>query len=222
MVTIQWGHLNPLSQVPSSISKNSKMSDITPSWNRIVAWLETNAPNVLSQHQPGVADAELNDLESALGHELPEDVKQFYKLINGDNPNEASSGIFPSVDDYDQMAFGPLAISQLQREWEIQNELLEGGDFEGCEPEECDPEIRNESWNAGWIPLAGNGGGDLYCIDMVPAEGGNVGQIISHNHETFNHKVVAKSFGEFLESLANRLESGELTFSEQWGVGTPE
>jgi cell wall assembly regulator SMI1 len=177
---------------------------------------------VLAQHQAGVTDAALDELEETLGIELPDDVRQFYKLVNGDDPNEASSGIFPSVDDYDPMAYGPLAISQLQREWEIQNELLEGGDFEGCEPDEVDSGILNECWNAGWIPFAGNGGGDLYCIDMVPGEGGTVGQMISHNHETCDHKLLANSFGDYLAKLAERLESGELSFRDEWGVCTPD
>ncbi len=194
------------------------MANISDSWDRIVAWLTSNASQVLTQHQDRVGDVELNELEKTIGCELPEDVKRFYKLVNGDNPNQASSGIFPSIDDLDHMAYGPLAISQLQREWEIQKELLEGGDFEGCEPEEVDSGIRNESWNTRWIPFAGNGGGDLYCIDMVPAEGGTVGQIISHNHETFDHKLLARSFGDYFENLAERLENGELTFSDKWGV----
>ena len=194
------------------------MANISDSWDRIVAWLKSNASQVLTQHQDRVGDVELNELEKTIGCELPEDVKRFYKLVNGDNPNEASSGIFPSIDDFDHMAYGPLAISQLQREWEIQKELLEGGDFEGCEPEEVDSGIRNESWNTGWIPFAGNGGGDLYCIDMVPAEGGTVGQIISHNHATYDHKLLARSYCDYFENLAERLENGELTFSDKWGV----
>ena len=81
--------------------------------------------------------------------------------------------------------------------------------------------FETRAWNTGWIPFAGNGGGDLYCIDMAPAEGGTVGQIISHNHESFDHKLLARSFGDYLESLAERLENGELTFSEKWGVCVP-
>ncbi len=198
------------------------MADISVTWNRIVTWLKSNASQVLAQHQDGATDAELEELEKTIGCELPDDAKHFYKLVNGDNPNEASSGIFPSVDDYDQMAYGPLAISQLQSEWAIQKELLEGGDFEGCEPEQVDPGIRNESWNPGWVPFAGNGGGDLYCIDMVPGEGGTAGQILSHNHETLDHKLLAGSFGDYLERLAERLEKGELSFSERWGVCNPD
>ena len=198
------------------------MADITGTWNRILSWLESNASQILSQHQNGVTDAELNELESKIGCELPDDVKQFYRLVNGNNPNQSSFGIFPSIDDFDQMAYGPLAISQLQREWETQKELLDGGDFEGCEPEDVDAGILNESWNPGWIPFAGNGGGDLYCIDMVPDSRGTSGQVISHNHETCDHKLLASSFGEFLEGLADRLENGGLSFSEDWGVCTPD
>ncbi len=194
------------------------MTDISDNWNRILRWLESNAPQVLNQHQDGVTDAELNEIESATGCELPDAVRQFYRLVNGDNPNESSFGIFPSIDDFDRTAFGPFALSQLKREWDTQKELLEDGDFEGCEPEEVDPGIRNQSWNLGWIPFAGNGGGDLYCIDTAPDKNGTPGQVISHNHETCDHKLLAKSFDEFLDGLANRLENNELSFNEDWGV----
>ncbi len=49
-----------------------------------------------------------------------------------------------------------------------------------------------------------------------------VGQVISHNHETLDHKLLAGSFGEYLESLAERLENGELTFRERYGVCVSE
>lgn len=194
------------------------MADVSASWNRIISWLESNAATVVSQHQPGVTESELDQLEQAIGAELPEDFKQFLGLVNGDNPNEASSGIFPSNDDFDQMSYGPLAASKVKFEWETQRELLEGGDFEGCEPEEVDPGIRNVSWNIGWIPFAGNGGGDLYCIDLMPGEGGSPGQIISHSHESFDHKLLATSFADYLNQLADDLENGVLAFSDEWGV----
>ena len=39
------------------------MTNIAETWNRIVAWLQSNAPQVLAQHQDGVGDVELNELE---------------------------------------------------------------------------------------------------------------------------------------------------------------
>ena len=198
------------------------MADVSVAWNRIVKWLESNAVDVLSQHQPPASDEAIAQLELTVGASFPDELKQFYKLVDGDNPDEASCGIFPSVDDFDQMAYGPLALSQITREWEIQKELLEGGDFEGCEPDEVDAGIRDDSWNTGWIPFAGNGGGDLYCIDLAPAEGGTAGQVISHNHETCDHHLLAASLGEFLTKLADRLEAGELLFSEDWGICVEE
>lgn len=198
------------------------MAELKSSWNRIVAWLQANAPDVLKQHQKGATSKDLAEIENQLAIKLPDDVKQFYTIVNGADPDKECTGIFPSVDDFDEMAYAPMPLSQVQREWSMQRELLDGGDFDDCEPEEVDQGIRNEAWNLGWIPFAGNGGGDLYCIDMAPGEGGNVGQIISHSHETFTHLRLADSLAAYLEDLAEYFEDGKLEISDDYGVIIPE
>ncbi len=198
------------------------MASVSSSWNRISSWLQSNAPEALEPLQAAASADQIGELENAIGLSLPADVREFYETVNGNDPNQAWNGIFPSCDDYDQMAFGPLSVEQIQRESEIQRELLESGDFEGCEPEECAPGVRSEPWNTGWIPFAGNGGGDLYCIDLSPADGGTPGQVISHNHESFDHQILAPSFASYLEQLADQLDKGELEFTEDWGMAHVE
>jgi len=57
--------------------------------------------------------------------------------------------------------------------------------------------------------FASDGGGDSLCLDLAPAEGGTVGQVIAMSHETGDRPVLAKSFAEFLALLAQRLEDAE-------------
>jgi internalin A len=45
--------------------------------------LATNAPNALNNLQPGAGDEQIRQLEESLGIELPEDVKQLYRIHNG-------------------------------------------------------------------------------------------------------------------------------------------
>jgi cell wall assembly regulator SMI1 len=47
-------------------------------------------------------------------------------------------------------------------------------------------------WHKGWIPFASNGAGDYYCLDLAPVEEGDIGQIISFNHE--NGEMVGGPF----------------------------
>ncbi|MEL7498222.1 MAG: SMI1/KNR4 family protein [Planctomycetota bacterium] len=184
------------------------------SWSRIDAWLESQSSSDRKLLQSPVSADQIDAAAAEFGVEFHSDLRDFYLIVNGTDPNGESVGLFPSVDEWDEMPYGPMAIEQVVREWKLQKELLEGGDFEGCEPEEVDDGIVKDFWNVGWIPFAGNGGGDLYCIDMSPADGGTAGQVISHSHETGNHQRLADSLSDYLGDLASGLESGKYTYGE--------
>jgi cell wall assembly regulator SMI1 len=94
-----------------------------------------------------------------------------------------------------------------------QKQLLEGGDFDHREARSAKG-IRSEWWNIGWIPFASNGGGDLFCVDLAPAPGGTAGQVISHNHETGEHQLLAVSFRPLLNELVSGLRDGKYSFDE--------
>ena len=95
--------------------------------------------------------------------------------------------------------------------------LLETGDFQGLKQKSA-PGIRKEWWNIHWIPFASNGGGDYFCVDMSPGENGTKGQVISTNHESGNHKLLAPSFREWLFALANGLEDKTFGYSDEEGL----
>ena len=183
-------------------------------WSRIVAWLQKASPEDRSRLQSGVPAPTLDQTASRLGVPLPEGFRALYQLMNGTDPEDESVGLFPSHDEWDEMPFGPLALEQIVDEWEMQKELLEGGDFADRVPETCDATVKNEWWNVQWIPFASNGGGDYYCLDMAPTELGTVGQVITHSHESGEHHLLAPSLLAFLNELANALEAGTYEFCE--------
>lgn len=187
------------------------------SWARVADWLRANAPADFALLQPPVSAAELDAAAAEFGVELPADFRRLYEVVNATDPNGNSIGLFPSADD-DPMAFGPLALEQVVREWRVQRELLEGGDFAGLEPESASPGVAAEWWNVGWIPFAGNGGGDFYCIDTAPADGGTRGQVITHSHETGVHQVLAPSLAAYLDELADGLEQGRYRYGDEYGL----
>ncbi len=121
------------------------------------------------------------------------------------------------------MAYSPLTIEEIICEWNVQNELLAGGDFEGLEPEP-DAGVAAQWWSPGWIPFASNGGGDLFCVDTAPADGGTRGQVISHSHESGKRKKLAASLGEYLKQIADDLDDGAVYHDTDWGLvaGPPE
>ena len=100
-------------------------------------------------------------------------------------------------------------------------ELLDDGDFADLEGEPDDG-VASDFWQRGWVPFADNGAGDYLCVDLAPAAGGTVGQIIVHGHETGRHHVLAASLGEYLTALADRMEDGALVYDEDVGVMVTE
>ena len=59
------------------------------------------------------------------------------------------------------------------------------------------------------MPVAGNGCGDLICLDLDPPAGGAVGQVIEFLHADEDRTVLAPSLGAWLEGFAAGLEAGE-------------
>jgi cell wall assembly regulator SMI1 len=190
---------------------------VIESWDRIAAWLQAHAPEMLELLQPPVSQEQLDAAASEMGLVFPNDFIAFYQIVDGYDPNGDPSSIFPSYDEWDDVAFGPLALEAIVQDWKMQRELLEAGDFAGLEPVSSKG-VANDWWNPGWIPFADNGGGDYYCIDMAPAEGGREGQVISHSHESGEHKVLAASLADYLDDLANALEANTLEYSEEDGI----
>ena len=122
---------------------------INDSWSRIAAWLQANAPTDLALLQGPVSSEDLDAAAARFGLELPDDFRQLYQLMNGTDPDGESAGLVPSADEWDDMAFGPFALDQIVREWQMQKELVECGEFVDREPDSCVPGIINEWWNVG-------------------------------------------------------------------------
>lgn len=121
---------------------------------------------------------------------------------------------FPCEDD---ISFTLMPLTEMVHDWHNQKELVEMGEFADDTPKSAKG-IREDWWNVNWIPFAANGGGDYFCIDLAPAVGGTKGQVISHNHETGEHKKIARSLRVWLHQLAYDLRDGKHTYDEDEGL----
>ncbi len=175
-------------------------------WTRIDAWLKVNAPKVFNTLQPGASDSQIQATESILAIQFPEDVKASYRIHNGQQ-TIYDYGLIPEAQEF-------LSLERIQAEWQLKKGLLDEGSFEGGS--KPDPGIQADWWNAKWIPLTSDGCGDSYCLDLAPAEGGNVGQIIKMIHDEADRYILAPSFRSWLEDYAAKLESGEYIFYEEY------
>jgi cell wall assembly regulator SMI1 len=173
-------------------------------WTRIDAWLKVNAPKLFDTLQPGASDSQIQALENALSIQLPEDVKVSYRIHNGQSGS--APGLIPEAQEF-------LSLERIREEWQVWKGLLdEGSLLGGSEPELG---IRTDWWNAKWIPLTWDGNGNNFCLDLDPADGGNVGQIISMFHDEEYRELLAPSFRSWMEAYAAKLESGNYVFSEK-------
>ncbi len=174
-------------------------------WARIDAWLKVNAPKVFDRLQPGASDSVIEAVENALSIQFPEDVKASYRIHNGQQ-TIYDYGLIPDAQEF-------LSLDRVQAEWAVWKELLNQGQLVG--KSEPGLGIKSDWWNARWIPLTWDGDGNHYCLDLDPAEGGTVGQIIRMIHDDSYRELLAPSFHSWLEDYAAKLESGEYVFSEK-------
>ncbi len=61
----------------------SPPTPIAESWRRIEAWLNEQLTAVKATLRPGVSDADLATSEKVLGRPLPDDVRESWKLHDG-------------------------------------------------------------------------------------------------------------------------------------------
>ena len=174
---------------------------VEASWRRIDGWLSRVAPFLVERMNSGATPEAIAATEKTIGMELPEAVRASYLIHDG----SGVMGLFPAGD--------YLSLKQMRDEYAKWKWLVE----EGLGEEEGTPDgpIQKVHCHPGWIPLADYQSGDHILIDLAPAEGGKVGQLINFSHETVPENVAAVGMAEYLAYLADGLEAGAATIGEE-------
>jgi cell wall assembly regulator SMI1 len=178
-------------------------------WAAIKLKLTEIAPNMLDNLNAGVTDKEVEDLEKLIKAKLPIEFVDFCKIHNGQKPG--SAGLF----DCEEL----LSFERIKDEWTAWKGLLdskcfedEGGHFTSLP----DNGIKNEWWNALWIPITYDGSGNHYCLDLDPAGQGSYGQIIRMWHDDAERSLEAASFKDWVLAYKDKLVGGQLVYSEDY------
>ena len=179
-------------------------------WRQIEAWLADNAPGVLSSLGPPASEMDIDLAEIALSVKFPADFRESYLVHNGSHPK--GQFLFPSGEF--------LSLNRMVSEWTVWKELVDDGTFRGdeSEPARC---IHNDWFNIRWIPFTYDGAGNHYCLDLAPSAWGTNGQIITMWHDAPERELLASSFRDYLELLFEKLQSGELVYSEEYSGIVP-
>ncbi len=182
---------------------------MTEIWTTIELKLTEIAPEILNNLNDGVTDEEVKNLESLLNAKLPIDFIAFYKIHNGQETE--SAGLIECEE--------LLSFDRIIDEWKVWKDLLDSKDFEDDNgPYTSTPEngIKNNWWNALWIPITYDGSGNHYCLDLDPEKGGNYGQIIRMWHDDPARSLEALSFKEWITYYKDKLVDGKLVYSEDY------
>lgn len=183
--------------------KTAKSASVNESWQRVELWLREHARPLERSLAGGVSQDQLRKLEATLHVTLPQAFKDSLTIHDGqkgDNDLIPDDGIG---------SFFLLPSKHILRDWKEWNAVQAVGDFDKAAPEKG---ITKAWWNPGWIPFASNGGGDHLCLDLSPAKGGIVGQVIRVRHDDAARTLMATSFGAWLQALADTIEKGGIDY----------
>ncbi|MEM0914531.1 MAG: SMI1/KNR4 family protein [Planctomycetota bacterium] len=188
---------------------------INAAWDKLEKWFHRNASETLEALPAGATESDVEgfqaSIESRIGGPLPPEVRASYFRHDG----TGEFGLSPSSDEQ-EMGYALIPIADLPDHLEAWD-----GQREADGKVSAGRGIQKQVWNQRWLPIATNGAGDYHLIDLDPAKGGKVGQIIEANHETLERKKVAPSFLRLLQSLGNQLREGELLLDEDLGICLP-
>ncbi len=183
----------------------ARMDPIDQLWQRIEAgWRLQTLPTGQSL-TPGASEQAIEEVERLLEITLPEAVRASYRRHNGGYSMELASEM------------DVLSLADMVDWWQILEKLLHDPNWIGQPPYYFTPEaiqagwhmdpIQPIWWHRRWIPFASDLTGNLSCVDLAPAAGGTVGQIIDWDHECGPSRVLFPSFAQLLAALAEQVES---------------
>jgi cell wall assembly regulator SMI1 len=180
-------------------------------WDRFERWLVSCAPaEALASLGPAASDAEIVEFEALLCVTLPADVRASYRIHNGQRTDA-----FPRVDGLiDTRTL--LSLAEIRHEWTVWEEILDSGAFNGKGGAPKGP-VRPDWWHPRWIPITNDDAGNHECLDLAPAPGGAVGQVISFRRDDQNRIVRAPSFAAWFDAYVTSCERGEFAYSEALG-----
>lgn len=186
---------------------DSDAARVTRAWESLEAWLRMHRPEALSQLNPGASDADIAALEAASGFAAPDDVKAFYRRHDG-------AEVLGLIDGFDLMS-----LDEIAEEWPgLVKDYSSPDIVGGLEPPSWTPKgVKRAWWAEGWMPIAKNGGGDYFFIDLDPAPGGRVGQIVHFWHDVNEMPLLGRSFAGWFERYVERIHAGEVVWDDEYG-----
>lgn len=186
---------------------------IESAWARLKKWYTENVPAKVFSFERGASAAEIANAGAHLGVTLPKEVADSYLICNGLHGCGLSYfGYFNSLKEM---------VSIWDRWCSFDKEALEWP-HPWLEP---DAGIKKIYWNRLRIPLTDNQDNNHVFLDLDPADGGVVGQVIFLERLEGPRMKLADSLALWLHRFVGGLESGQYIYDvdaeslipkEQW------
>ena len=163
-------------------------------WMKVERELHAEAPHLLARLPQGASEALLDTANATFGVALPELVRELYRIHNGigmpayiqrDDYRYASVSYFLSIEDSIEI-------------WNSWKELTQTKHYSDHQVTRVTGAVRADWWNLRWIPIASDNAGSAHCVDLDPAPGGRVGQVVSVWHDHDERSVVGDDLATFL------------------------
>lgn len=167
---------------------------IAQSWSCFDAWVQAMPDAVPDGLNGPAADDDIRVLEGALGAKLPDDFVASLKIHNGQASRYRA--------DFDGEVL--LDVKGILSEWSGWRDLVVKGAFEGT-TSDPDSGVKDDWFNIGWIPFTKDGMGNGLCLDLDPAPGGTVGQVIRVCHDDERRECLAVGFEQWLSRTVKAL-----------------
>lgn len=178
----------PIVNPPTELKPMQQLQmTVAQSWACLDAWLASMPDAIPGGFNAPATDDEIVVLEGAVGAKLPEDFIASWKIHGGQADQDGVCFEGESL----------LDIKGILSEWTCWRDLVVDGEFDGM-TSDPDAGVKDAWYNLAWIPFTRNGMGDCLCIDLDPAPGGTVGQVIRMWHDDDRRERVAASFEEWL------------------------
>jgi cell wall assembly regulator SMI1 len=178
---------SPIGGITYRDDPQSGSYSVKAAWERLKRWSAANLPRSRRTDSPPASEEQLREFEAVIGVKLPKDVRDSYRVYNGQC---AGLGIIYGL------AVEPLRDCLCHwKSWvKGYKGNLEDGSDAGLD-ENCSsfPQgfVRPVYFDRGWIPLTYDGGGNHIAVDLNPGPKGTRGQVIIFGRDDEFHPVLA-------------------------------
>lgn len=222
-------------QMQDYINGQPPLPTITEVWDRLETWLENEFPELGDDVQDGATTNDLNAIEKDLGISLPLDVRDSYKLHDGQVSLGKMRGLvygYPLLD-LESIAAETNIWRRVCGRLEKKDELYLTGNKSSASfqhqkatheaflaKQSSVPEgaIQELYCHPDWIPIVKDGVGNNIAIDLSPSTKGRWGQVILFGRDYDTKYVVASCFTEFLYNLLQDLEDGKFDIDDDENI----